>query len=213
MIIVVALCTGGCGPSTLSQAFDKAKWHNGRKSNPDLNSCPSMLDDLMTNHLSLGMRLEDVTNLLGSAEIRTPVGSGVRTQGEFIEQTVYVYKPGMHNGWMVQGTNSLVLYFGRNGEYLREWSPSLPIVQPVSVADSEGARDARASGRLHVGNLRFAGTPSQFETLLGHPDERRTENQLDYFLGKRSRRAWDEVFLELHFDESNRLSRITRSEH
>lgn len=157
--------------------------------------------------------MEVVTNLLGPAETRTPLGAGVRVRGEFIKQTVYVYRLGMHNGWMVQGTNSLILYLGRNGEYLREWSPAFPVVQPVSVEESEAARDARAGGRLHVGNLRFAGTPSHFDALLGPPDQKRTEHQLDYFLGKRSRFAWDDVFLELHFDQSNGLSRIGWSEH
>jgi hypothetical protein len=186
----------------------------GRKSNPELNACPSMLADLMTNHLCLGMRLADVTNLLGSAEIRTPVGSGgVRIRGGFIEQVVYVYEPGMHNGWRIDGTDRLILWFGRNRQYLREWSPEFPAIQPVSAVESEAVADARTYGRLHVGNLHYAGRPDQFDTLLGPPDEKRTEHQLDYFLGKRRRFSWDDVYLELHFDTSNRLSRMTWSEH
>lgn len=173
-----------------------------------------MLGDLMTNYLSLGMGLQDVTNLLGSAEIRTPVGSGgVRTRGEFIEQTVYVYQPGMHNGWRIQGTNPVILWFGNNGEYLREWSSAFPAVQPVSAVESEAVADAKTYGTLHVGNLRYAGRPDQFDALLGPPDEKRTEHQMDYFLGKRRRFSWDDIFLELHFDRSNRLSRISWSEH
>jgi hypothetical protein len=214
LFVAIALYTGGCGRSPSRQAFDKARWSDGRKNSPELNACPSMLDDLMTSHLFLGMTLADVTNLLGSAEIRTPIGTtGVHIHGEALEQTVYVYQPGMHNGWLVQGTNSLILWFGQRGEYLRESSPDFPVVQPVSAAESEAVRDARTNGHLHVGNLRFAGTPSQFDTLLGRPDETRIEHQLDYFLGKRSRFAWDEVFLDLHFDKSNRLSRMTWSEH
>jgi len=206
-------CISGCGASSTSQPFDKVKWNADRKNNPALNVCPSMLDDVMANHLTLGMSLEEITNLLGSAETATPHGSSVRMRGEFIKQTVYVYHPGMHNGWMLQGTNSLILYFGRNSEYLREWAPMPAMIQPINAAESEAARDARTNGTLHVGNLRFAGTPSQFDVLLGPPDEQRAEHQLDYNLGKRSRLSWNEAFLELHFDGSNKLSRMTRSEH
>jgi hypothetical protein len=209
----MAACICGCGAGPASQPFDKAKWNAGRKNNPGLNACPAMLDDLMGNHLALGMSLADATNVLGSAETRTPLGSGVHVKGEFIKQTVYVYQPGMHNGWMLQGTNSLTLFFGHNGEYLREWSPMFTVIQPVKAVDSEAARDARTNGTLHFGNLHYASTPSQVTVLLGLPDEQRTEHQLDYNLGKRSRLAWDEVFLELHFDSSNRLSRMSRSEH
>ncbi len=213
LLIAIVGCTGGCGSRPSRQPFDKAKWNDGRKTNPELNACPSMLGDLMTNHLFIGMQLEEVTNLLGSAEIKTPVGAGVHIRGEFIDQIVYVYLPGLHNGWMIQGTNSLILWFGHKGKSLKEWSPNFPVVKPVSAVESEAARDARESGGLHVGNLHFASTPSQFEALLGLPDGKRTEYQLDYFLGKRARFAWDEVFLELHFDASNRLSRFTWSEH
>lgn len=213
LLIGMIVCIDGCGAGPASQPFNKAKWNADRQNNPALNTCPSMLGDLMANHLALGVALDDVTNLIGSAETSTPLGSGVRIRGEFIKQTVYIYRPGMHNGWLLQGTNSLILYFGRNSECLREWSPMFPAIQPVSAADCEAARDARTNGSLHVGNLRFAGTPSQFDVLLGPPDEQRTEHQLDYNLGKRSRLAWDEVFLELHFDRSNRLSRMSHSEH
>jgi hypothetical protein len=213
-LVAIALYTGGCGRSPSRQAFDKARWSDGRKNNPELNACPAMLDDLMTNYLSLGMTLADVTNLLGSAEIRTPIGtSGVHIHGEAIEQVVYVYQPGMHNGWLVAGTNPLVLLFVHRSEYLREWSPLSVAVRPVSATDSEAARAAAPTGTLLLGHLPIAATPSQFDALLGPPDEKCTECQLDYFLGKRSRFAWDEVFLELHFDKSNRLSRMTWSEH
>jgi hypothetical protein len=213
VILSAVLCSLSCGSGPSKQPFDTAKWNAGRNKNPGRNECPSMLDDLMTKHLSRGMVLEDVTNLLGQAEVKTSLGAVTRIRGEFITQIAYVYQPGMHKGWMVQGTNSLILWFGQRDEYLREWSPDFPVVQPVSAAESEAVRDARKDGHLHVGNLRFAGTPSQFDTLLGRPDETRIEHQLDYFLGKRSRFAWDEVFLDLHFDKSNRLSRMTCSEH
>jgi hypothetical protein len=213
-LLAFVLCVSGCGSRPSAQPFEKAKWNESRKNDPELNACPSMLGDLLTNHLSLGIGLQDVTNLLGDAEVRTPVGSsGVRIRGEFIEQTVYAYRPGMHKGWRLEGTNPLILWFGHNGEYLREWSPQSPTVQPVSAEESEAVAEARRYGRLHVGNLRYAGRPDQFDALLGPPDEKRTEHQLDYFLGKRGRFASDDVFLELHFDASNRLSRMTWSEH
>ena len=212
LVVSVVIFSGGCGRGSSKQAFEKAKWNAARKSNPDLNACPSMLDDLIANHLSHGMTLAEVTNLLGPVEMRTPMGTGVRMHGEFLAQTVYVYHPGMHKGWRLQGTNSLVLYFGHRDEYLQEWSPTFVQVQPVTAVDSEAARDARTNG-LHIGNLRYAGTPDQFDALLGFPDEQRTEYQLCYCLGKRSRFAWDEVFLDLHFDASNRLVRLTGWEH
>jgi hypothetical protein len=213
ILLAVVLGCAGCGGSPSRQLFDKAKWNAGRKSSPDLNVCPSMLQDLMANHLATGMTLGEVTNLLGPAEIQTPIPSGVRIRGESIAQTVYVYAPGMHNGWILQGSNSLILYFGHNDEYLRDWSPHSVRIKPVNATDSEAARDAKTNGTLHVGNLRFAGTPSQFRTLLGPPDHTATEHQLDYFLGKRTRLSWDGVFLELHFDSSNRLNRVSSSEH
>jgi hypothetical protein len=159
------------------------------------------------------MSLEDVTNLLGDAEVKTPLGTGTRIRGEYIDQAVYVYAPGMHNGWLVEGTNSLVLRFGRSSDYLRDWSPLSVAIRPVSATNSEAARAAAPGASLPLGNLRVAATPSQFDALLGPPDQKRTEYQLDYFLGKRSRFAWDTVFLELHFDESRKLSRMSWSEH
>jgi len=214
MILVVSLALAGCGPRYQTQSFNKQKWNDGRRENPDLNVSPWMLDDLMTNHLSRGMSLTEVTNLIGHPQIRTPIGSsGVHIRGEFIEQTVYVYHPGMHNGWRLDGTNSLFLFFGQNDEYLREWSPHFPVVQPVDVEECEATRNLLPDIGLHIGNLRFAGTPKQFDALLGTPDEKRMEYQLDYMLGKRSRFAWDEVFLELHFDKNKRLCRATWSEH
>jgi hypothetical protein len=213
LLIAAVIYNYGCAPVFRAQPFDAAKWNEQRETHPDLNVTPWMLGDLMTNHLSLGMPMDAVTNLLGSAEITTPFRAGVWTRGEFIKETVYVYRPGMHNGWRVQGTNPLILWFGQKGKYVREWSPAYPAVQPVSAMESEAAGDARTYGGLHVGNLRYAGRPDQLDALLGPPDEKRTEWQLDYFLGKRARFAWDEIFLELHFDDSNRLSRMTWSEH
>jgi hypothetical protein len=172
-----------------------------------------MLDDLMMNHLSRGMTLTDVTNLLGQVEIKTSSGPNVRIRGEFLEQTIYIYRPGTHNGWLIVGTNSVILYFGRDGRYLREWLPAFPVVQSVSAIQSDATRSLLSNGSLYIGNPHFASTPSQFDTLLGPPDEKLMEYQLDYFLGKRSRFASNDVFLELHFDENKKLSRITCSEH
>jgi hypothetical protein len=213
LILSAVLNSLSCGSGPSKGPFDKAKWNAGRKNNPERNECPSMLDDLMTKHLSLGMVLEDVTNLLGEAEVKTPLGAATRIRGEFIAQVVYVYQPGMHKEWWVEGTNPLVLRFGRRNEYLREWSPLSVAVRPVSAMHSKAAHAAAPTGTLPLGHLPIAATPSQFDALLGPPDEKCTEWQLDYFLGKRSRFAWDDVFLELHFDKSNRLSRMTWSEH
>ena len=190
-----------------------------------------MLNDLLMHYLPLGMSLEEVTNLLGHPEVR----DGVHVRGEYLEQTVYVYRSGMHNGWLVRETpltsastlqrpglrdaplaretNSLILYFGRNDAYLKEWSPALPVVQPVSASESDASREASSDMGLHIGDLRFAATPSQFQALLGPPSESRKEWQFDYFLGKRAKYARDHVFLELHFDQSQKLTRVVCSEH
>jgi hypothetical protein len=231
VLLGAVLCGGGCGGGGSNQPFNKAKWKESRKSNPNLNACPLMLDDLLTSHLSLGMSLADVTNLIGQPEIK----QGLRIRGEYQTQAVYVYRPGIHNGWLVHDaplpsahvlrppflreklapdeTNCLVLRFGCNGEYLKEWFPSFPIVQPVNATPSEATRNLLPELGLHIGNLRFAAMPDQFYGLLGPPDVRRTEWQLDYYLGKRSPLVWDEVFLELHFDGSQKLSRMSWSEH
>ena len=214
MVLLVSLALTGCGPSYHAQSFSKQKWNDGRRDNPDLNVTPWMLDDLRVNHLSMGMSLAEVTNLLGHPQIRTPLGSGgVHIRGEYIEQTVYIYDPGMHNGWRLDGTNSISLFFGQKDEYLREWSPHFSVVQPVDVKECEATRNLLPDIGLHIGNLRFAGRPNQFDKLLGPPNEKRIEYQLDYMLGKRSRFAWDEVFLELHFDSKKKLNGMTSSEH
>jgi len=75
----------GFAPAYKAQRFEAAKWNEGRQNCPDLNISPWMLGDLMTNHLSLGMTMEAVTNVLGYPEIATPMGSGVRIRGEFVE--------------------------------------------------------------------------------------------------------------------------------
>jgi hypothetical protein len=213
VILAGVLCSLGCGSGSSKQPFDKAKWNAGRQQNPERNECPAMLHDLMERHLSLGMALTDVTNLLGHPEVKTSLGAATRVRGEFIEQVAYTYQPGIHNGWLVEGTNPLVLLFGQRGEYLREWSPLSVAVRPVSATNSEAARATARTGRLPLGHSPITATPPQFDALLGPPDEKCTEWQLDYFLGKPSRFAWDTVFLELHFNKSNRLSRMTRSEH
>lgn len=211
-LALLAVVLSGC-ESKSSIPFNKEAWNKGRQKNPELNASPRMLYDLVANHLSLGMTLSDVTNLLGQAEIKTPSGAGLRIQGEFLEQTVYLYRPGMHNGWLLEGSNSLTLHFGRDGRNLKEWFPDFPVVKPVNAKESEAARNTLPNGGLHIGNLRFAATPTQFYELLGPPDENRTEWRLDYFLGKRSRLSSDVVFLELHFDQNRKLTRIVPLEH
>jgi hypothetical protein len=210
-LLFVAILTG-CGPKAVVK-FDKNAWNKGRQSNPELNVSPWMLDDLVSNHLSPGIALADVTNLLGQPEIKFLLRSGVRVRGEFLKQTVYLYRPGMHNGWLVEGTNSLTLYFGDGGSYLKEWFPTFPVVRPINVKTSEATRDLLSNGGLYIGNLHYAGTQSQFDELLGEPDEKRTEYQLDYYLGKRSRFSFEEEFLELHFDRDQKLVRTMRLEH
>lgn len=211
-LLLLTVVLAGCQPKS-GVRFDKEGWNKGRQDNPELNVSPWMLDDLVTNHLSLGMSLTDATNLLGQPEIESPLGTGVRVKGEFLEQTVYLYQPRMHNGWLLEGTNLLTLYFGRDGRYLKEWFPAFPVVRPLSAKQSEATQNTLSNGGLYIGNLHFAAMPNQFDELLGPPDERRTEYQLEYFLGKRSRLSSDEVFLELHFDQNRKLTRIERSEH
>jgi hypothetical protein len=201
-----------CNPSSQERSFEASQWKKGRLDHPDLNVSPSMVRDLMKNHLTLGMTLADVTNLLGHPEIKTPIGSGIRVRGAFLEQLVHVYSHGMHNGWLVQDTN-VVLRFGERNEYLKEWYPLSALIKPVSAPESEATRETLSSGGLHLGNLRFAATPRQLETLLGPPDKKVTEYDLDYFLGRRTRLAWDETFLELHFDENQKLVRVECTEH
>ncbi|MSU58035.1 MAG: hypothetical protein EXS35_07630 [Pedosphaera sp.] len=210
IVLLVGIC--GCMQKSENQAFDQKQWSESRQSNPDLNISPRMLDDLMTKHLQLGMQMTDVTALLGPAETMTPSGTGVSIQGESLKYTVYVYQPGIHNTWELQGSNSLVLYFDRN-ESLRTWSPLFPVVQPTSATASEATRNLPPDGRLDIGNDRFAGYRKHFDVLLGPPDQMRTETELEYYLGKLSRFAAKGEYLQLHFDESNRLSRITRLKH
>jgi hypothetical protein len=143
-----------------------------------------MLPDLMAKHLSPGMMIADVTNLLGQPKVKTPLGAATRIRGDFDEQLVYIYQPGMHNGWLVEGTAPLVLHFGHRSDYLREWSPLSVAVRPVSASDSEAARASAQTGALPLGHLPITATSSQFDGLLGPPDEKATEWQLDYFLGK-----------------------------
>lgn len=210
IVLVGLLC--GCRPTANTQ-FNKQTWNSDRQSHPDMNVSPRMLADLMANHLALGMSLTHVTNLLGSPEIRVSQGTAVHVFGEFLKQTVHVYRPGMHNGWLLEGTNSLSLYFGHDGTYLKEWFPEQPPLKPFSAAESEATHNTLSTGELHIGNQRFASTMQQFDQLLGPPDEKRTEFQLDYYLGKRTPLSIDSTYLELHFNQEQRLTRVIPLEH
>jgi hypothetical protein len=205
-----------CGQNSSRQLFNQQKWATGRQQSPCLNFSPAMLDDLMANYLSLGMTLDQVTNLLGQPDIRTrtagTTASIVRTRGEFLQETVYVYQPGTHRHWTVTGTQALVLHFVPDGQGLREWSPLSAVVRAPTAGES-GVSGARSTEALPLGNLQIAGTTNQFQALLGPPDSQSTEYQLNYFLGKRSYFAWDQTFLELHFDTNKRLTRMVRTEH
>jgi hypothetical protein len=210
ILLVGLLCA--CRPAGNTQ-FNKQDWNTGRQSHPNFNASPRMLADLMANHLPSGISLMDVTNLLGSPEIRIPQGNAVHIYGEFLKQTVYVYRPGMHNGWLLEGTNSLSLYFGHDGSYLKEWSPQQPPLKPLNVPESEATRNTLSNGELHIGNQRFASTTEQFNQLLGPPDEKRAEFQLDYYLGRRTALSMDSTYLELHFNQEQRLTGATSLEH
>jgi hypothetical protein len=217
LLVLVAVCIQGCepgadGPARKIQPFEKNAWNEGRQKSPGLNVSPWMAGDLLTNHLVRGMSLADVTNLLGHPEIRSSAGAVTHIRGEFLVQTVYVYQPGSHNGWLVHGTNPVVLFFGNRGN-LVEWSPAYPFIEPVSAKESMATRETTSKGGLHIGNHRFAGSTTQFDNLLGTPNEIRTEYQLDYYLGKQTRFAEDDVFLELHFDKDKKLARKAYSEH
>jgi len=210
--ILLLVLVGGCQPGG-NAPFNKQAWNTGRQTRPDLNCSPLMVADLLSNHLRPDMPLIEVTNLLGSPVIVARSGSALRKYGEFLEQTVYVYRPGLHNGWRLEGTNSLLLYFGHDGSYLKEWLPQLPDIKPVSAPESEATRSTLSTGGLHIGNLRFASTVAQFDQLLGAPDEKYTEYELDYYLGRRTRFSMDEVFLELHFNRHKQLTRAGETEH
>lgn len=143
------------------------------------------------------------------------MGRATLIQGEFLKQNVYVYQPGMHNGWRLGGTNPMVLYFGEStesGACLKSWEPLFPDLKPVQAQPSEATRDTLSEGTLHIGNLHFAGSAQQFDVLLGPPDQQRTEYDLTYSPGKRSMFAMDSVSFQLHFNEKQKLTRITCTE-
>lgn len=217
--LVLLLVVAGiwlCEPNSSPQLFDKQKWAAARQKSPSLNSTPAMVDDLMAKHLSLGMTLNQVTNLLGQPDVRTRIGeppaSIVHRQGEFLQEIVYVYQPGTHRNWFITGTQALVLHFIPDGQGLREWTPLSAVVRLVTAVESAGS-GAKSMQTLPLGNMRIAGTTNQFQALLGTPDLQTTEYQLNYFLGKRSYFAWDQTFLELGFDTNKRLTRMMRTEH
>ncbi|MEI2725053.1 MAG: hypothetical protein V9H26_16500 [Verrucomicrobiota bacterium] len=172
-----------------------------------------MLGDLDCKALVAGYDFAGRHESTGPSRDNKAVGNWHSHSGRVPGTDRVIYQPGLHNGWLVEGTNSLALYFGHDGRYLKEWFPAFPVVKPVSAGESEAARNTLSNEGLYIGNLRFAATPDQFDELLGPPNEKRTEWQLEYFLGKRSRLSSDEMFLELHFDQNRKLTRIVTSEH
>ena len=174
-----------------------------------------MVPDLLANHLRWGTSLGDVTNLLGWPETQVTNGRVLRLRGEFLAQTVYVYRPGMHNGWSLEGNESLILYFGRDGEqgtFVRDWTPLYAVVGPVSAVESEATKSTLTEGGLHIGNLRFASSRGQFGHLLGPPDEERTECHLTYCLGKLTF-CMGRGIPRVHFNKDKQLTRIQCTEH
>jgi len=154
---------------TSKKAFDQQKWNKSREQNPTLNLAPQMLDDLLAHHLSLGMSLSATTNLIGPPETKVKVGKANWISGGRYDEVIYVYAPGVHKAWNIEGSNALTLRFSADGMNLQEWSPWVHTVRRDAAAPKQTGA-AYPDGRLLLGNPQVASTTNQIEELLGPPD-------------------------------------------
>ena len=193
--------------------FDSKKWIHGRYNNPEYNVSPWMVDDLMENHLPIGISLDEVITLLGQPVVSIDRGrNATELGGEYSEETVYVYNPGYNNGWYIESAQPIEIHFCK-------WGSSYSVPGGCKIRHVDASTSNFSKLRIWkdetIGKTYCAipNTIALTEELLGKPVEVWSENHLSFYLGKKSRTSFDDVYLELHFDQNKKLTEIIYIEH